>query len=1083
MSQVRSSRACAVGWHAWSVDRGWGKIGAVDGQQRVRVDYFESPAHPLAESTWVASDRVKISPLPRQTRVYWEETGQWYAGRVIAGDAENGYAVQKPNLYYHQRVPSHELWVRWSRPVEDPVQVLLTGASESPYFAEARLPFLRTVISQRAACGSVPAIFSSAVELYPHQLRAVLQVLRDPIQRYLLADEVGLGKTVEAGFVVRQVLLDKPSAAITFMIPDALRRQWREELREKFFVDDFTKAHIRIVAHEEPQRWRGEPIPDLVVVDEAHRLVAADTPASVRSQLAEVCHASPRLLLLSATPVLHHEQAMLGLLHLLDPAVYRHEDLEGFTARVRARHEIAMAFYALDPTFPELVALHLVAVRAAFPADPKLQLLADAAESAADAESDALPTALGQLRGYVNETYRLHRRVIRHRRVRVLGAPGCGPGSPAFEVTGRRAPTLLETNDPWSETGEHLLERWRQSVRDRLVETGAEHETWSAYAAVHAILMERSRDLAGGLWSAMRFRLDEDATAAAQAGLDQREAVLLRGCPALAADEDLRQALEESGYREEPALEAARLIAPLCRTHRRLVVFAGTAAAGRRLVDALRTAESGIEVVAHLQGDDLAQVEHGVRRWLTGQARVLVCDRSGEEGRNFQTADAVVHAHLPWSVNRLEQRLGRVDRHGDNDPAAQYVLAPCPEGSAAGAWLIVLCDGFGVFRASLSMLQYAVDDLTPDLLLDLLRRGAQGLLEATGAIKDGLEKRRNEIAAEDILEATFTGEHDHVALFEPLDAIESLWRDLGRAVDDLACDTNGSWQIQRNATRGDPATRRYVPGSRTLLPAYLLAEAAPGTWNTPGCFNRTAALRRPGTRVLRLGAPFIDTLWQWAQQDERGQASALWRLARAVDGDQAFLGFEFVVEADIDHVRAAFPESHDGALRRRLDGWFAPFTETVWLDLWAGEAPDPEQQSLLERPYDPRQGDVHLNPDRFPVLHGLFGGAHAFREAVLRAQQDAPKHLRQIRRLEQRSIAAETAAATDLAREEQQRKARRQAGAHLVPEPDSGDAVGMAAALRRACRMPATRLVAVSCTVVSERPFASAAEEFGVDPR
>src|SRR5262249_22529023 len=118
VSQVRSSGA-AAGWHAWTVDRGWGKIGAVDGPQ-VRVDYFESPALPVAESIWVAQDSVKISPLPRQTRVYWEEAGHWYAGRVIGGDAEYGYAVQKPNLYYHQRVPSAELWVRWARPVDDP---------------------------------------------------------------------------------------------------------------------------------------------------------------------------------------------------------------------------------------------------------------------------------------------------------------------------------------------------------------------------------------------------------------------------------------------------------------------------------------------------------------------------------------------------------------------------------------------------------------------------------------------------------------------------------------------------------------------------------------------------------------------------------------------------------------------------------------------------------------------------------------------------------------------------------------------------------------------------------------------------
>ena len=64
---------------------------------------------------------------------------------------------------------------------------------------------------QRVLASDVLGLWSAAVDLEPHQYRVVQQVLRDPIQRYLLADEVGLGKTIEAGAILRQYVIDEPS--------------------------------------------------------------------------------------------------------------------------------------------------------------------------------------------------------------------------------------------------------------------------------------------------------------------------------------------------------------------------------------------------------------------------------------------------------------------------------------------------------------------------------------------------------------------------------------------------------------------------------------------------------------------------------------------------------------------------------------------------------------------------------------------------------------------------------------------------------------------------------------------------------
>ena len=226
---------------------GIGRIGAVEGLQ-VRVDCFESVAAPVVDSRWVPADECHPATLLPQTRVYWQnpDTGVWATGRVIGGEPR-AYFIRLPNSQFDVKVPESELRVRWDRPVADPLDVLIAGANESPYFRDARLPMLRSLVSQRAACAGTYALLSASVEIYPHQISAALTVLSDPVRRYLLADEVGLGKTIEAGLIIRQVLLDHPRSKIVVIAPDALRLQWQSELRDKFFTGDFPEATIKII--------------------------------------------------------------------------------------------------------------------------------------------------------------------------------------------------------------------------------------------------------------------------------------------------------------------------------------------------------------------------------------------------------------------------------------------------------------------------------------------------------------------------------------------------------------------------------------------------------------------------------------------------------------------------------------------------------------------------------------------------------------------------------------------------------------------------------------------------------------------
>ena len=335
---------------------GLARVGEVRAD-KVRLDCFESVTTPVAKQVWARSEQCRHVRLALQTRVFWQDpdTGTWHAGRVVGGEPPV-YFIRFPNSREDRILPESALRVRWDRPASDPLAVLISGGNESPFFRDARLPMLSSLVRQRAACGNIPALLSSAAEFYPHQVQAALTILNDPVQRYLLADEVGLGKTIEAGYVIRQVLLDDRTARVAIVVPDVLRRQWRSELVDRFFIDDFPSATIKIAAHESPEAWSKYSEFDLLVVDEAQQLVRTRDPdQSPYRELRAVAHAVPRLLLLSATPVMRHEWSNLALLHLLDPDLYRWEEIDHFRGRLHLRKRLANAVFSLTDDYEYLL--------------------------------------------------------------------------------------------------------------------------------------------------------------------------------------------------------------------------------------------------------------------------------------------------------------------------------------------------------------------------------------------------------------------------------------------------------------------------------------------------------------------------------------------------------------------------------------------------------------------------------------------------------------------------------------------------------------------------------------------------------
>jgi ATP-dependent helicase HepA len=268
---------------------------------------------------------------------------------------------------------------------------------------------------------SVGALLSSRVHVLPHQVGAAGRILADRMPRFVLADEVGLGKTVEAGLVFAGLRQLGIAERVLVVVPEHLAFQWLAELFHKFNALFALLTPERVASLGGPEAalarsphaivsfeaLREDPdlaeaaadLPlDLVVVDEAHHLAEDALHAAV----APICRASFGVLLLTATPVRLDPREYFRLLSLVEPVAST--SLEEFLARLE-QHE---AFAA--------VARELLAGGEVGAALEKLRSLSEDDELFSRAEP--LPDRAALL-AHLAERYGLSSRLIRNRRVKV----------------------------------------------------------------------------------------------------------------------------------------------------------------------------------------------------------------------------------------------------------------------------------------------------------------------------------------------------------------------------------------------------------------------------------------------------------------------------------------------------------------------------------------------------------------------------------------------------------------------------------------------------------------------------------------
>lgn len=324
------------------------------------------------------------------------------------------------------------------------------------FFARRRL--LRDLKVSYEDTEGLPTLTGGRVRYMPHQVYAVQRVLWARTPRFVLADEVGLGKTIEAGLIIQALMVSNPELSVLVVAPGSMTRQWlcelylrfgarafqvaddlRKPLRELVIVSTTTLSRQRDAWEQLTQRNWG-----MVVIDEAHHHPPGSPLYSLYRDLSRRCEG---ILVLSATPSKRELRGILGLLALVAPDQYSTDD----EVRVRRLWEVRQQIWDRlgyqqmlreAPDFLEMPATELMAL-----AEEWAPLLASdpAAEALIERLRGGDRAAFDELEAYVQEHYRVDHRIIRTRRrtVQSLGQPWCERTLEVVEYTPSAEESLL----------------------------------------------------------------------------------------------------------------------------------------------------------------------------------------------------------------------------------------------------------------------------------------------------------------------------------------------------------------------------------------------------------------------------------------------------------------------------------------------------------------------------------------------------------------------------------------------------------------------------------------------------------------
>jgi superfamily II DNA or RNA helicase len=485
------------------------------------------------------------------------------------------------------------------------------------------------------------SLAATRTNLEPYQVEAVYQVLNGYKQRFLIADDVGLGKTIETGMILKELAARGRANRVLIVVPAALQYQWQREMRERFdehyvvynssYLRELRQglpksanaweAHDKIITSIDYAKRQDGPIPellrtrwDVIVFDEAHKLSISKygdkVERTLRYRLGEALHTqADSLLLLTATPHKGDPFAFHGLIALLDPYIFEDPDsvepvrLDTIMIR-RGKDGIKNANG--EPVFrPREVRTVPVTFT---PAEKNLydavtEYVGNEYNLAKSLEQKAVGFAMILLQKRMVSSIAAIRKSLTNRAARLVGG--------TVEELGREEQRLLTEymDDP-----DALTDDEREYLENRL-------ECVTAESSSVGLRVEIAR-----LQQLIKMAQAIDVDTKANVLLDFVEGILL--------EDPSEKVLVFTEYRD--TLEYLRGL----------------------------FADRGMPPVVIHGGMSMPERLEAEERFRGPGANLMLATDAAGEGINLQFCHIMINYELPWNPNRIDQRIGRLHRYG-----------------------------------------------------------------------------------------------------------------------------------------------------------------------------------------------------------------------------------------------------------------------------------------------------------------------------------------------------------------------------------------------------------------------------------
>jgi len=574
-----------------------------------------------------------------------------------------------------------------------PAERLFNGQTDSDKWFQARYQTLNH--KSRLAHNDLYGLAGTRTSLIPHQLYIANEVAHRHAPRVLLADEVGLGKTIEAGMIIHHQILTERAQRIFIVVPESLVHQWLVEMLRKFnltfSIFDTERCYALEEGDEDINIFHTEQLVicsleflteyekyyqqsllgewDLLVVDEVHHLYWSTSEVSKEYKIVEqLSHSTRGVLLLTATPEQLGKESHYARLRLLDPN--RFPDFDSFVDEETNYEPVAQA---VEELFSNV----------------KL--------------SNKTLDLLDKLLGENGTSY-----------LQMIGQTDLQ----STENTDARKKVIDQLLD-YHGTGRVLFRNTRATIKGF---PGRELHIYSLP------LPQEYRSLYSDL---------------SNKGMDEDEIKYLL-CPERPYQSQGKLHWEKIDPRISWLIEKLKLL-----KEKKVLVICAHAGTAIDISKLLRKKE-GMHAAAFHEGLSLVERDRAAAYFADEDkgSQVLICSEIGSEGRNFQFAHHLVLFDLPLNPDLLEQRIGRLDRIGQRQTINIHV--PYIEDTPQAVMFKWYEEGLGAFKETCPAGQSVYEQIETELKADFLaNKITQRLLDKTSKIhqqlNDAMHKGRDRL--------------------------------------------------------------------------------------------------------------------------------------------------------------------------------------------------------------------------------------------------------------------------------------------------------------------------------------------------